>query len=293
MIAGMPIPKRMSLAKEFAVSYYRPLAVFLDRPLACAECDAAQASNLKVVLTIRFNGREGIPTTPPANINTYKTDVRKVLEKFRPAILVVENEANHHRLFYSGTANQYLDTLKAGCEVSHSLGIPCTDSGLTSYGVLSSTIEDLYVSGKKSEAMKLTQSALQGGQNIKTIEDLDQALRENAESLSFARTYLKGVRVAGADYLNFHWYLPGTYALLPVLNYLRRVSEYLPIMTNETGQHNDDPKQTERQLIMLKNLNVSPVIWFSIDTRYARSLVNRDGTFRPTGKTFKQFVRSI
>lgn len=290
MISEIPIPQRMAVARELGVSAYRPLAVFLNRSGRCEECEAATDAGLTLVLTVRTNGREGVPTTPPTDFDRYKADLRRVLERYRPAIVVVENEANHRELYYSGTADQYLSTLRAACQVAHSLGIRCTDSGLTASGTVAATVKDLYDSGKAEQAVRLARQALQGAKGVRTVKDLERGFERSAEGLSFVQTYLSGLREAGADYANFHWYHPETNALRLVIDYLRRASG-LPVMTNETGQQNDDPTQTENQLRLLRDLGVAPIVWFSVDTKYARGLVDRNGRLRPTGEAFRRVVR--
>jgi hypothetical protein len=60
---------------------------------------------LQLVLTVRANGR-GQATAPPSDLAAYQRTLSQVLDTYRPAILVVENEENS-ALFYTGTPEEY------------------------------------------------------------------------------------------------------------------------------------------------------------------------------------------
>jgi hypothetical protein len=134
---GVMLPSRLvrskegiQLARELGAVYLRPDSVFLEgRPAVCGVCDAARSRGLRLVLTVRNNGPQA--TTPPADLESYQRAVAAVLDQYRPAILVVENEENS-ALFYRGTPEAYASQLKAACEAAHRKGIRCTNGGLVS-----------------------------------------------------------------------------------------------------------------------------------------------------------------
>ncbi|MGC8916905.1 MAG: hypothetical protein ACP5NF_08005 [Thermoanaerobaculum sp.] len=124
-------PGGIEVAKTLGAVYFRPSAVFLDEwQGSCPECDIGQNAGLRLVLTVRANGR-GQATSPPTDLVTYGKTLGQVLETYRPALLVVENEENS-RLFYTGSPEDYAAELRAACEVAHAKGIPCTNGGLVS-----------------------------------------------------------------------------------------------------------------------------------------------------------------
>lgn len=91
--------------------------------------------------------------------------------------------------------------------------------------------------------------------------------------------------------MNFHWYVADPRALAEAVAYLAAQSG-LPPMTNEIGQHADDPDQTTAVMGKVVELGLPVAVWFSVDAPKARALVDPDGTLRPTGEAFRRFVAS-
>jgi hypothetical protein len=50
------------------------------------------------------------------------------------------------------------------------------------------------------------------------------------------------------------------------------------VITNEIGQHNDDPNQTTAVMGKVVELGLPIAVWFSVDAPKARGLVNPDGS---------------
>ena len=61
------------------------------------------------------------------------------------------------------------------------------------------------------------------------------------EQISKGKSLLASYRAAGADYVNFHWYIADPQALEEAVTYLRALTG-LPVITNEIGQHTDNPR---------------------------------------------------
>lgn len=121
----------MAIAKELGVVYFRPAAIFLDEwNGSCPECDIGRDAGLQLVLTVRNNGRRQA-SSPPDDLAAYRRVLGQVLDAYRPAVLVVENEENS-ALFYTGTPEDYAAELEAACQVAHARGVPCTNGGLVS-----------------------------------------------------------------------------------------------------------------------------------------------------------------
>ena len=94
--------------------------------------------------------------------------------------------------------------------------------------------------------------------------------------------------------MNFHWYIADTNALAEAVSYLRTASG-LPVMTNEVGQQaNTDPTQVTSVMQKIVNLGLPYALWFSMDTNPpngARALNETDGTLRPNGEAFAEFIK--
>jgi hypothetical protein len=279
---GLMLPSRlvrspggMKVARNLGVVYYRPSSIFLNEwNGTCAECDIAQRAGLKLVLTVRNNGRGGA-SSPPADLMAYQRTLSQVLEKYKPAVLVVENEENSG-LFYTGTPEEYAAELKAACQVAHAKRIPCTNGGLVSTLVALLVYNDYLESGRKQAAQDFAARVF----TQKEQEMLNSPKAQ--EQIRKGKALLASYRPAGADYVNFHWYIADTKALGEAVGYLKAQTG-LPVMTNEIGQHNDDANQTTAVMGKVMEIGLPVAVWFSVDAAKARALVNPDGSMRPTG----------
>ncbi len=202
----------------------------------------------------------------------------------RPALLVVENEENS-ALFYRGTPEEYGAELRAACQVAHARGVPCTNGGLVSVLVALLVYDGYRAAGQTARAETFAARAFTPAQRQRLGGPQAQ------EQLARGRALLAQYRAAGADFLNIHWYVPDPQALREAVTFLReRVG--LPIVTNEIGQHDDNPQTTTALLEAVADLGLPFAVWFSIDAAQARALMDPDGTLRPTGEAFRAFLRS-
>lgn len=272
----------MQIAKALGAVYLRPSAIFLDEwNGTCLECDIALKAGLQLVLTVRNNGRRQA-TSPPSDLATYQRTLSQVLDTYRPAVLVVENEENS-ALFYTGTPEEYAAQLKAACQVAHQKGIPCTNGGLVSALVALLVYDHYLSSGQSTAAQDFVARAF--------TPDLQRQLNSSQaqEQIDKGQALLSAYRAAGVDYVNFHWYIADTRALEEAVAYLRAQTG-LPVITNEIGQFTDDPNQTTAIMGKIVELGLPIAVWFGLDGPKARGLVNLDGSLRPTGEAFKRFI---
>ncbi len=289
---SMQVTDRINLAKSLGVVFYRPADVKVDRDdLTCNDCDEANLIGLKLILTIRNGGGGGNPSSPPSDLNVYKNRVARVLDMYKPYLLVVENEENSGALFYSGTPQQYHQELSAACSVAHSKGYKCTNGGLVSSEV-ALLVADSYKTGgntqKANDYLKRTLSSDKYSQYIRNPN-----AQRILESIQKGKDLLSGYKASGADYINFHWYVADTAALGEAVNYLQSATG-LPALTNEVGQQqNTDPGQVANVMQEIVKLKLPVAVWFSMDIQGfagARGLNEPDGTLRPNGDAFKNFI---
>lgn len=289
---GMSVSDRINLAKSLGVVYYRPADIKVDRDdVTCNDCDEANLIGLKLILTIRNGGGMGNPSTPPTDLNIYKNRVAKVLDTYKPYLLVVENEENSGALFYSGTPAQYHQELSAACSVAHSKGYKCTNGGLVSSEVVLLVSDSYRKSGNTQKAddyLKRTLSSDKYNQYIRNPN-----AQKITESIQKGKDLISGYKASGADYINFHWYVADTAALAEAVTYLQNTAG-LPALSNESGQQqNTDPGQVTSVMQEIVNLKLPVAVWFSIDIQGfggARALNEPDGTIRPNGEAFKNFI---
>lgn len=271
----------MQIARALGAVYFRPASVFLDRwNGTCSECDIALNAGLKLVLTVRNSGP--LPTAPPKDLSAYQRALGQVLNKYRPVVLVVENEENS-ALFYTGTPKEYAAELKAACQVAHQKGIPCTNGGLVSTLVALLVYDHYLERGQTNKAQDFAARAFTPEERrLLNSPKVKEQLRKGKALLSAYRT-------ARMDYVNFHWYIADTQALTEAVAYLKAQTG-LPVITNEVGQTTDDPHQTTSVMGQIVELALPIAVWFALDGPRARGLVNPDGTLRPTGEAFQRFV---
>ena len=293
MISGNTSQVKAQTAVKLGAKYYRPISIFVERwQGSCEECDAAVQAGLKLVLTVRNNGGAGQPTSPPSDLNAFKQTLSQIVDKYRPEVLVIENEENSAALFYNGTTQQYLQELKAGCEVAHQKGIKCTNGGLVSSLVVVLVSENYKAGGDANKANEYLNRALVGAKQ-QFISQVNS--KKCQEQIAKGKELLAGYKTAGADFMNFHWYTADTEDLGEAVDYLKTASG-LPVMTNEVGQQaNTDPSQVTNVMQKIVNLGLPYALWFSMDTNPpdgARALNETSGTLRPNGEAYAQFIKS-
>jgi len=274
----------MNAVKDLGVSYYRPSqAIFIDTwNGSCAECDAALQAGLKLVLTVR-TGRGGLsPSAPPSDLAAFQRTLGDILDKYKPAVLVVENEENS-AIFYTGSPEQYGAELKAACDIAHGRGVKCTNGGLVSALVALLAWDHYVAAGDAAGAQDFASKAFDPSQQ--RLLDTPQARAQIDKGKALLGVY----KAAGIDYLNFHWYIADTAALDKSVAYLQAQAG-LPIITNEVGQFTDDPNQTKAVMQALVGLKIPIAVWFGLDGPKAKGLMDTNGALRPTGQAFKDFI---
>jgi hypothetical protein len=287
----------IGIAKTLGASYYRT-HVTLTENLESKETLAAVNSGLKSILTIRYNGgrRNGIdyPTTPPFDFDFLRTAISGVIDKYHPTVLIYENEENLSNSF-AGTKPEYLAGLKVVCEVAHEKGIKCANGGISAGASVLVTAYHYEVEQPDPAKFTIvTDNTLGSGLN-KIFEDGGRT----TSNKTIQNKYIKPVKEliyyyksSGADYMNFHWYSQNTQALQLVAAFLKNESG-LPLITNEFGQRTTDtPEGLSQVMQTIDNLQIPIAVEFCFDDPAFndKALVNPDGTLRPDGEAFQQFI---
>lgn len=192
-------------------------------------------------------------------------------------------------MFYKGTPAQYLQELKAAAEVAHSRGIKCTNGGLVS-SLVAFLVADHY---KEIGQIEKSNTYLRWTLGDDKYQKLRLKPKLLSQQIAKGKELISGYQQAGADFVNFHWYIADTDALREAVRYLTEITG-LPVITNEIGQQkNEDPSQVTNVMQAIVDLNIPIAVWFCGDVPgygQARSLVNRDGTLRPNGSAYKRFI---
>lgn len=294
MMLNLDSAASVSLVQALGVTYFRPSkTVFLDSWNGdCPQCDAAQQAGLKLILTVRNDGGRGNPSTPPTDLAVYQKTLGEVLDKYHPELLVVENEENS-KLFYTGSADEYAVELKAACTVAHSKGVKCANGGMVSKEVAELVWGNYMDQGDVNGACSFAKRALDSNEadQLCGVQSISALTPHVQEALNKARALLPVYKSAGADYMNFHWYIADTGVLDEAAAYLKTATG-LPLMTNEIGQHDENPATVGPLLQKALDLGLPYIVWYSMDAPLARALNNADFSMRPNGQAFVDFVHS-
>jgi hypothetical protein len=283
----IPVETRVAVARSLGASYLRPAAVLTtSAPGTCEECPAIAAAGLRNVLTVANRTRVTAPATFPPDLADYQNAVGQAIAAYRPALLVVENEENAPK-FYAGTPQQYGAQLRAACEVSHRMDVPCTDGGLQSPSVAVLTYQHYVDTGQADAAASYARRTF-GPQAIADLHTPAGAAAIRAQAVRL-RAFLDAVTASGADYVNLHWYLQDAQALGETIDYMEEATG-LPAVCNEMGQLNEDPDVPVRLLRTAVDRGLPFIVWFSIDGIHARALNEPDGSLRPNGMAIRAFV---
>jgi acetyl esterase/lipase len=293
---GVDDQYRVDLAKSLGAAYFRPWYVNLEAwNGACYDlaCDLGPNAGLKLILTARNNVNEAPPfaTTPPKDGAVYRRNLSEVLTRYKPEVLVVENEEDTAQS-WAGTPEQYTTLLKAACQVAHDQKIACANGGLSNKTLALLVWADYIEHQQITEACSFVQhSTVVLAPDLCRFTAIDHLSDEDKAALNTGRKLLETYKSSGQDYLNFHWYVPDKSAFSEAVNYLRRTVN-LPVMSNELGQLDQSADAVQKLLSAATELKLSYAIWFSLDRDPAVALQNEDGSLRPNGQAFREFMQA-
>jgi hypothetical protein len=286
---GYPVTQQIAIAKQLGVRYIRPSTALLlkDPSLSCPGCDAYRAAGLKLILTVRNSTSPSTPSTPPTDLAAYRHLIGVVIERYRPALLVVENEEDLTN-YYSGTPEEYGHELAAACAETHVRRTPCTNGGLLSGHLVYAYYEHLLDEGQPAAAASFAQRAFQAWQlpNLSSASGRQIIEVGAARGLEWMRVY----RDADIDFANFHWYVEDPDALEEAARYFAAVTGH-PVLTNEIGQRDRRASSTRGMMGAITTLGMPYAIWLASDAHLAQGLFDSLGELRSTGLAFAAFVR--
>lgn len=262
----------------------------------CGGCGPFLDRGMKIILTARYNGTNGTPSTPPLSLSLYQTQLAAILDSIDPEVLVVENEETAS-LYYQGSAKKYGAQLEAACRVAHERSIPCANGGLPNPTVIAMTYLDLLDRGKADAADSYLKGVVldQDEYDFYSRPVNEPKVRRQADE---GERYASRYAGAGADFINFHWYRESPKAFKKSVNYLERFTD-LPAMSNEMGQYNNSREQIKGIMNKVLDLELRYAVWCS-DDKYVeaqdeniRALHKPDFTLRKHGKAYKSIARDL
>ena len=294
MVGGgkLTVQQRVDLAKLLGAAYFRPMDVSMEEWKGTPpDAQAAQKAGLKLILTVRANGKISpiaTPTNPPTDLPAYGKTLGAILDTLKPELLVVENEETSGAS-YTGTPEQYSQQLKVACEVAHSKGVKCTNGGLSGNMLMMLVCDSYRRKGedyKADDFLKRVSTPQQVAMMRTTLgkQRADETIKKGKE-------LLKGYKAAGIDYVNFHWYVIDPDALQETVEFLKAETG-LDAITNEIGQRDQRPTVVRGLLMKVAELKLPYAIWYSMDRLESRGLQEPDGTPRENGVTFQATVQA-
>ena len=136
---------KAEVVSGMGVSYYKPTPILMQSWRGfCVECEDALSEGLKMVVTIQAKGKREEVSGPPSDYEDFKKSVTELIEKYKPALVVVEDE-EHSSNKFGGSSDEYLTELRIACSIAHEKGTKCTNGGING---------DLVISPETEEARK-------------------------------------------------------------------------------------------------------------------------------------------
>jgi len=227
----------------------------------------------------------------------YKKKLAAILDKYKPAVLVIENEETNLTYHY-GSMRNYINMLKAAITVAHARGIKVADGGIHPRGLCYFIWKKYMNQGQTKKADDWMNSTMNSQMQFAAQhpEKKDNQIRIYWNRLD---TLLNAFTKMKLDYVNIHIYEPinnvGTGkvtvpgAIATMADYVRDRTGKL-VMSNECGQHNTYPTCVTSMLNAFVDGDYKYAIWFSGDGTNAMALTNNNGTLRTNGVAFKDFM---
>jgi hypothetical protein len=296
----MNLNTKVSVAKDLGVSYIRDAVVLQNWEGDDESTDKFLNAGFKIILNVNWGQvakgqgmREPVPF--PTDTVEYKKILDKVLDKYKPEVVVVENEETTKN-YHTGPIEDYINELAAATTVAHSKGLKITNGGITNRDLVLLVYYDYIERKMQREADDFANRCVK-----------PQLLRnpETPDIVAKAKKLIQAYKNIPLDYINIHLYEPvknvagGTDesvrtitpgAQKEIISYIERITGKRA-MSNETGTRTSSPEVVTAVLQQLLQTDMAYVIWFSGDGEGGSvALQNDDGSLRPNGVAFKNFM---
>lgn len=288
---SLSLDKRLAVAKTLGAAYFRPADVYLDQwHGACADCAAVGQSGLKIVLGIRSSSNPAVAVKAPANLAAFQRMVNSIFDQYRPEIVFVEHEEARFDQPLAPLPTDYTAELKAVCDVAHSRRIKCATGGLGT-AQLVSLVWAQYMERDSGTACAFARRVLdpQAAGSYCAARTLAQLTAKAQGDVNRGRVFLHAYKDAGADYAALNWALADPQALGEAVAYVESASG-LPAVVKELAA--SDAAEVAPLAQKALDLNLGYAVWIGADAGALRALTNADGSLRPAGRAFQEFVQA-
>jgi hypothetical protein len=302
MIVGdFDIPQKIDVTKSLAVNYIRYTITMSEWTGKDNGFERFTGEGFHIVCNINALPQPDGDQPPVPFIRdtiTYKKKLTAILNKYQPDLVAIENEETNQS-YHVGAMSQYITQLKAASTVIHSKGLKMTDGGIHPQGICYFVWKDYKDRGMDSAADNWMNLTFNSGMRYAALhpEDYDNSFNYYWRQID---TLLNAFSTMKIDYVNAHIYDPinnvDTYkqtipVCLPAMqDYIKRRTGK-QLISNECGQHNQDPKIVSTMLQAFSAGKYPYSIWFSGDTdNGVRALQNPTGGLRKNGISYKTYV---
>ncbi len=311
-----PVEAEIKTAEGLGVQYLRTHVILSAYNGTIDGYDDMVRAGFKIILNVNFGevnqGGTKVPVPFPTDLASYRSKLNSLLDKYHPALLVVENEETNDE-YHSGPPQDYINELKMAINVAHAHGIKVTNGALTTKSLVLLVYQDYINRGMTAQANDFANRAI-GGNIVSDLPDLSRhaPLKKKEE---MGQEFVNAYKSLDLDYVNFHWYEPvmervagarkftqpsnpdnvDLRALEEVVEYLKRTTGK-PVITNEIGELNPSPTIVTTMLQKLYDMKLPIVVWYSGDhTEVGKSVSLHDvatGDLKPNGLAFADFIKA-
>jgi hypothetical protein len=301
-----PPEHRVQVAKELGATWYRPGPVLLDGDGKCDDCESARNAGLKISLTVRNSAAAGKSSSAVTSAADFQKKLRAVLEREKPATVVVEDEPEDPKNF-SGTPEEFGAELRAACEIARELKIQCANGGFGSVDTANLVIDQRMAADPiDASNVALTTEVLRVHTGSKLnvsvfnkrlghdkaeqdaiIAATKEYLDKHRAEIDRTRRFVEASNAAGVDRLNFHWYELQPDNVPKVLDSIHQLSK-LDLMCDEMGQKEERAFEVSEKIRLALENFVWPTIWVGTDGRDGIvGLVDKKGKLRSNAGGFR------
>lgn len=294
---------KLSTAISLNVAIMRMTAEVSSYSGSLPQFDLWTANGIDIFLNLLNINGGGTPVALPTDLTAYATKITQILTDYKPLVAVIENEEGNPAYYDSSfTAEKYLNMLNIATSIAHTKGVRITNGGL-----ITSVLHGLvYRWINTNEGAIAANSYLTN--NVPTYLQSVVKLANNSTYEQAISTYIAliaGYASSDIDYINFHNYEPNNssgYAdnsiTSPTPDTINRITQYLytmtgkPVITNETGQKNNNGTLTVNMMNLYKLNSFPYVVWYDGDgiAAYSVGLTDTSGTKRPSGLAFANYL---
>ena len=129
LITGNDIDTRIAVMNQMGVKYARTSTTIVGYTGKLGDVEKLQAAGFKVLLNVSYEPQGGTPRKFPTDMTAYRASLAQIFSKYKPEIVVIENEPTN-QLYYVDDMANYLTELKNAVDVGHQYGLKVADGAL-------------------------------------------------------------------------------------------------------------------------------------------------------------------